>query len=528
MSECEVKTAESNKEHIRLLYQKQGGLCAKCGAKLTTFNNPLNDRLFCGECWEEPVIIKKVSKEESSISNTITPQTEESPSSPKTPISSNGLTPLQQPTPLKGIDEMYQWACLLTTEQKGEEDEYYWTPETHSLFIRLLKTQGNLIALIGLQGTGKTALRLALAKKLTGFNRKVLTMKWIGNPEKNIISRLNETGGGFMNQNDSEYIDSVMAAVAKKMTPPATDLYSLADVIAAKVGSEPSSSAIHQCLRIFHRGKNPDHLTEKEIQQVNIEINGLLPRFEKLLGGKEVKELREGRLLDGIFNTDIVLIDLPDYDRQSRGEKNRDLTAIQLEWTNLFSPEGVSYDQHVSLVLFCQKELYHGHFFEKKLDIVELKPLSTNDLVIFFKRNFETKPFTDEAITEIASLSRGIFRRFKKYIRICIDKFEFLQLSQVDRTLVNEWIGVEQVEKDMELELMTIFPKEKVLRYSTVKLLQLLRQKGPLPQSQIVDEVFEGAEMQASRVLKQLEICGYVNREWGGNSKIVSLNLEGR
>lgn len=65
--------SEENKEHIKLLFKKQDGKCAKCGAQLTTFNAPLNDQLFCGECWIEPIdhtranIQEKFSKEKPSI-----------------------------------------------------------------------------------------------------------------------------------------------------------------------------------------------------------------------------------------------------------------------------------------------------------------------------------------------------------------------------------------------------------------------------------------------------------------------------
>jgi predicted transcriptional regulator len=88
---------------------------------------------------------------------------------------------------------------------------------------------------------------------------------------------------------------------------------------------------------------------------------------------------------------------------------------------------------------------------------------------------------------------------------------------------VKQWIGLDQLVKDMELELMTIFPKERENRILSVKLLKRLMESGPLTQSEVAEEVFDGAEMKASRVLGRLESWNYIKRERRGKDKIVSL-----
>jgi predicted transcriptional regulator len=80
--------------------------------------------------------------------------------------------------------------------------------------------------------------------------------------------------------------------------------------------------------------------------------------------------------------------------------------------------------------------------------------------------------------------------------------------------LAKQWIGLEQLEKDMELELMDIFPREKELRRLSVTVLQLLNEKKAIPQNDLAEEVFDGNKVKCSRVLDKLEAWGYILREW--------------
>jgi len=253
----------------------------------------------------------------------------------------------------------------------------------------------------------------------------------------------------------------------------------------------------------------------------------LLPLIEKSLGRAKIEQIRTQILMDRLQTAHTILIDMPDYDRNNSKEMHNDLTKLQFWWENVFTDQLEGYTQHVNLVLFFQKELFHGHFFFGKLDVYELKPLTPDQLLECYRSLFnDFYPFTEDALREIAILSRGVFRRFKKYIRICLDQ-AFLSnsntITEITREKVNEWITLEQVVKDMELEMMTIFPKERENRVLSVKVLRLLREKGSLPQSKIAAEIFDGASMRASRVLDRLESWGYIRRERSGKEKIVSL-----
>jgi GTPase SAR1 family protein len=417
---------------------------------------------------------------------------------------------------------VYQWACRLTTEQK--EEEYLWTPETAALFNRLSTTSGNMIAVIGLQGSGKTALKQALQNELYKIGLKAFSFKWVGNPRQTIIDQVRDLEDNFLDKWDSEYFESLMWALIEEEGSNKTT-YELASNIARRLKTK-NAHLIKRYLTAF-LSRDRDNVTEEEKGHIYSEISGLLPRCEKALGSKRVEEIRKQLLLDKLASAHTILIDLPDYDRANARQMDRDLASIQAWWESVFSDQCHNvYNQRVNLVIFFQKEIFHGHFFMGKLDVYELTPLPPWRLLQCYERNFKSyAPFTREAIMEIAVLSRGIFRRFKKYIRICLDKFyQDADCNTITVDLVRQWITVGQLIKDMELELMTIFPKEKELRVLSVKLLTLLREKGPLPQSVIVKEVFDGAKMKASRVLTKLESWqGYIKRERRGKEKLVCL-----
>jgi hypothetical protein len=115
-----------------------------------------------------------------------------------------------------------------------------------------------------------------------------------------------------------------------------------------------------------------------------------------------------------------ILIDLPDYDEHSCVQMNADLADIHKLWEDL----GQDSNRPVNIVLFLHKEIFHDHFLFGKLDVVDLEVPTPSELVQHYEELFKnTDPFEEAALLEIANLSRGIFRRFKKYVRICLDNY---------------------------------------------------------------------------------------------------------
>jgi len=260
-------------------------------------------------------------------------------------------------------------------------------------------------------------------------------------------------------------------------------------------------------------------------------------------GRKIIDELLISYIVD--FR-ETILIDLPDYSKQNHSEMIKDLREIQKLWEELLLIEAFD----VNIVLFVQKELFKGHFFYGKADVYEIKPLTPEQLYDFYTKNFAGEfiinnqkitypaPFENEAFYELARLSRGIFRRFKKYIRICLENwYEELEaqgrwkapLPLIKKDQVLRWIGIEQLEKDMELELMDLFPKSKENRRYSVILLRYLQEHGPTDQKTLTEAIFgnydDSSKMACSRLLAKLEAHGYikVKRREAHGSKIWSL-----
>jgi hypothetical protein len=133
-------------------------------------------------------------------------------------------------------------------------------------------------------------------------------------------------------------------------------------------------------------------------------------------------------------------------------------------------------------------------------------------------------PFTNEALTALAIMSRGIFRRFLRYVTLTLESWEILPEPRqpIDPVLVKQTITIDRLTEDMESELVELFPKQSDLRLQAVRLLLLLEESGPRRQTELVKEL--GMEDYAmSRLLAKLELHRYIARRRDGTDKLVSL-----
>jgi len=76
-------------------------------------------------------------------------------------------------------------------------------------------------------------------------------------------------------------------------------------------------------------------------------------------------------------------------------------------------------------------------------------------------------------------MSRGIFRRFLRYITLTLQRWETKRSGRIDTAIVKEAVTVERLAEDMELELGELFPKQSDLRLQAVRLLMRLEESGP-------------------------------------------------
>jgi len=209
----------------------------------------------------------------------------------------------------------------------------------------------------------------------------------------------------------------------------------------------------------------------------------------------------------------------------------------------------------VSIVVFIQKETFNhaDHFLYGKMDLIDLLPLTVSQLLEAYKQKWGGyEPFAKDALEYIAKMSRGVFRRFKRYIALAVEawvaprlgksipghldvEFAMSQEGQpekpIDLALVEDAVTDEEVMRDMDKELEGIFKKtaRKELAVEIIRHLSLPQLKGGTNQKNIAHDLHID-EMAVSRLIRELEQHGYVKRTtrpsmpFGGEENIVQMN----
>jgi hypothetical protein len=241
-------------------------------------------------------------------------------------------------------------------------------------------------------------------------------------------------------------------------------------------------------------------------------------RLERKFDKATLRKLREAAWFRLLRGNDIILIDTPDYSKTDRRLMAKDLEGIYWLWNTLAGSQSIP----PNIVLAIQKEMFRGHFFFDKMEKVKLEPLKPQQMVEAYRKRFKAiEPFTEDALVTLARMSRGIFRRFLRYITLTLRHCEMDVKGPIDTTVVKEAVTVERLTEDMELELTELFPKQSDLRLQAVRLLMRLEESGSRKQTELVEEL--GMEDYAmSRLLARLELHRYIARRREGTDKLVS------
>ena len=228
---------------------------------------------------------------------------------------------------------------------------------------------------------------------------------------------------------------------------------------------------------------------------------------------------------------DFLLIDLPDYNKDSQCQMNKDLQEIHDLWERIKSLSRDGYN--LNIVLFLQQEMCeaNNHFFLKKATVFTLQPLKPIELVNFYTERFgdDCFPFNKEALELIASKSGGTWRRFKKLIEQCLNPYNRKGDLKTRITVndTNQWIDPEIFAADRELEFSELFPKSKTLQQKAAKIVSYLEQhQDGAFQSEMTHLYFgddETAEKESSRFFKILQEKGKVESEFRGRRKYLKL-----
>jgi hypothetical protein len=402
------------------------------------------------------------------------------------------------------ISEIYSWASQLASESRKQDWIFYWYvwPDAVREIIHKLKTMnGGIIGLVGAQGVGKSSALLAILAGRMLFQNKEYRKKHKSGKDPNLGKDIIR----FKWRRYSELIPSLLKGTHELLK---AFRYSYSATLIAHLENSLRLPIIYRS-QLAEVKKNPATLN--------------LDWAEKTIGRSQANRLREQVWLQLVLAVKLVLIDTPDYAKTDRRLMTKDLEEIYWLWNWICQAANSEDQTRPNIVVAIQKEMFHGHFFLDKMDKVELEPLRPEQMVEAYRKRFKSvDPFTDDALLNLARMSRGIFRRFLRYITLTLSHWERNGKGAIDIATVKEAVTVERLAEDMELELVELFPKHSDLRFLAVRLLMLLEESGERKQSELAT-LLEVEPYMLSRLLTKLEAARYVSRRREGNDKIVSL-----
>ena len=364
------------------------------------------------------------------------------------------------------IPKIRSWASLLASESRDPSwiwDAYVMPADVDHLSTQLQSLHGALIGLVGFQGVGKSSALLALS-----------------------------TGSREPKTAESQSLQTILFKWRR-------------------------SSDLFRSLMEYDHEASVEFRSEYERKLEGVSID----RAERV-GGAKIARIRKYVWRDLLRSKHTIFIDMPDYSKTDRRLMAKDLEEIYWLWNSLRLTDATP---GPNLVIAIQKEMFGGHFFFDKMSRIELKPLQPSEMVEAYVKQFKTtEPFTDDALLTVARMSRGIFRRFLRYISLTLDLWSTGSQPprSIDTATVKKAVTAERLAEDMELELVELFPKHSDLRLQAVRLLMHLEESGPQKQSELAEQL--GIEPYAmSRLMRKLELHRYVIRKREGTDKIVSL-----
>lgn len=411
----------------------------------------------------------EVSKGKESVE--ATPQ--QPPTQPIGPELKNSKTEDTQRTvtPLK---QVYQWAASGVSESitSNETDKFYETPAYKSLRFKLKNTESGLSLVIGLQGTGKSRILRQLNNEGTYW------FKWSRDWKEELWQR-GCAQTGYSSGLEYEYEDQVHAYL--------------------KAGQPHRANKVGDPRTILQR---------KETSLM-----------EAFLGKSKCNELKNLAINSFIYDTKIILIDMPDYSRSNANALVHDISEVQRFW------ESIGNRGNTHLVIAIQKELVlkAPNFFWGKCDKYTVEPLTTPQLIEAYKlSNPEGEVFDSAALQLLGDLSRGIFRRFKKYMRLTIEA-DYKNLP-ITKDMVEKAVTEDIVFQDLDQELADLFDNEENRRCAS-RILSYLRSHNEVNVKTIAEDIGI-SETMGQKIIQKLSLYNYITTKRGeGKEKLVSLQL---
>ncbi len=395
------------------------------------------------------------------------------------------------------IDKIRTWASLFAGESRGSTwtRDFYICPEEVSKLARQIDVmRRGLIGLVGRQGVGKSSALIALADHLPGtvlFPKEKVLFTWRNPPQ--LYDVFFDRG----NPSHKEFLKLYSEKLGDQLPSPSL----------VRVGSWPD---IRKQDRIEHFEAN----VEKYIES-GIGWKAEVDWAESVLGKRAVSKLRQEIWFLMVSWKCVILIDIPDYSKTDQRKLNRDLNEIYWLWDALMKQ-----GRNPTLVIAIQKEISPDHFFLDKMHLIELRPLSNEQILKVYMKQFGTfEPFTEDAIKLLAQMSRGIFRRFIKYIYKTLENRD--DVTRITEEDVRNSVSEQQLLLDNEEELAEIFPKSEESRLQAIKVMRFL-ETHIVNQKELAESVGI-PEYALSRILDRLELHHKIRRKKRGLENIIQI-----
>lgn len=405
--------------------------------------------------------------------------------------------------------DLYDWASRLTAESLGADWDFYWTPSAKRLLTKLQLMRSGLVGVVGVQGSGKSSTMRALAND-EELSKRTVAVKV---PES----------GGLMDAFKAAFADDLGERLDRFLDNEVVDRLSY------------DAAFYHRAMQLAKRTEDEQLNEQLYALRPSVDVTKLpdfelSPALHSLISKRHVRELEDEALHRILSEQGVIMIDMPDYPKHDRRLIARDLDDIQGLWNRLIR-DG---KHEVVVVLFLQKETinYGDHFLYGKMSLVDLMPLTMSELLEAYRQRWQTyAPFSEEALQYIARMSRGVFRRFKRYIGLVVEMSMTQGEAAVD---VKKAVTDDEVLRDMDKELDGIFSRPGQKR-KAVELIRLLSNMRPereraeaagvkslseftcpgepdgLQQREIAGKL-DLSEMAVSRLVRELEQHGYVKR----------------
>jgi hypothetical protein len=392
------------------------------------------------------------------------------------------------------IKSAYEWSTHQTAEDhKFNLEDYYWTQPVKDVLFELKYAQRVLLGIQGLQGTGKSAALRALMESFPEEN--IILWKWRKDWEQGFFDEVTAW---------DEYWERLWLTAADNLE--IRKKLGIGDPITMKYELDAWKNASNELHPTKINVLTGDRMTYKESRRAMLDERADGETLEKALGLSVVQSIKRGFLNRYFFKAKAIFIDMPDYNKTNLQLMGKDVDELQRMWNYFMESESMK----TSFLIAVQKEIVmkKPHFFFGKVMWSTLKPLTPEQLLEAYLQKWKSyEPFTEDSLRLIAKLSRGVFRRFLKYLHFAIRASIKNDLISIDD--VGKAISSEILLNDMELELSDVFSNSQH-RIQAVKVFEMLR-SVTLTQKQIAENLGI-SEAVTGKFVAKLELYDYVRR----------------